>query len=123
MVDEFNEYSEIDLAIDLVDFVLRLRPFYLKLPLFKDIRQMTYKNAIAYFIENEPPIPFEKGAMIIETESGEHNAFFLQIFLDKENKPVCDPVTGRPYGRRCLIRGMDDELASVFGDKKVVIVK
>lgn len=61
--------------------------------------------------------------MIIERNDEDNNAFFVQVFLDKDNRPVSNPGTGVPYGRRCLIRGIDDELASIFGDKQVVIVK
>lgn len=123
MSEESNEYTEVDLAIDLASLVLQLRPMYLKLPIFRNIRQMTYKKAITYFIENKPPISFKSGAMIIEKEDEDFNAFFVQVFLDEENHLVCDPITGKPYGRRCLIRGMSNELTRVFGDKQVVIVQ
>ena len=124
-MSNFDEHSDADLMNDLVNFTFQLRPLYLKLPFFKNIRQMTYKKAIEYFVENKPPIPFETGVMIIEREDKDDvdSAFFVQVFLDKNNQPVSDPVTGKPYGRRCLIRGMDDELTAVFGDKQVVIVK
>ena len=121
-MDEYNRQDE-DPISNLIDLVIFFRPLYIKLPLFNKIRQMTYKNAVEYFIENKPPIPFEFGAMILEHNDGSGNAFFVQVFLDKNNSPVVNPVTQAPYGRRCLIRGMDDELIAAFGDKQVVIVK
>lgn len=121
-MDENNNQDE-DVISNLIDLVIFLRPLYLKLPIFNKIRQMTYKNAIEYFINNKPPIPFESGAMLIEHDDGAGSAFFIQIFLDKDNSPIVNPITQAPYGRRCLIRGMDDELIAAFGNKKVVIVK
>jgi hypothetical protein len=123
MIEQPGEYSKMDSALDLVEFVLELRPLYLKLPFFKNIKQMTYEKAIAFLTENEPPVPFEKAALILERQNEEQNMFFVQIFLDEEDRPVSDPATGKPYGRRCLIRGMDDELVKIFGNKQVVIVK
>ena len=123
MTEQTGEYTKLDLVLDLVDLVLELRPMYLKLPVFKNIRQMTYEKAIIFLTENAPPVPFEKAALILERQNEERSTFFVQIFLDENNRPVCDPSTGKPYGRRCLIRGMDDELAKIFGDKQVVIVK
>jgi hypothetical protein len=108
---------------ELVEMVIRFRPIYIGLPIFKGLRQMTYKKAIEYFVENKPPIPFDAGVMIIERDHMSENAYFTQIFLDKNNDPISDPVSGRPYGRRCLIRSMDDELLSVFGNKPMVLVK
>src|SRR5215216_95820 len=110
MMEQSSGFSKMDSAFDLVEIVLELRPLYLKLPYFKNIRQMTYEKAIAYLTENEPPVPFEKAALILERQNEEQNMFFVQIFLDEENRLVSDPSTGKPYGRRCLIRGIDDEL-------------
>lgn len=108
--------------LDLVDFVLDFRPLYLQMPYLRNIRRMTYENAITYFTDHEPPLPFAKAAMVLE-QAEDGAAFFTQVFLDEANNLVCDQVRGVPYGRRCLIRSMDDELSRLFGTKQVVLVK
>lgn len=122
MVNSSKDYSD-DPLVDLVAVLLSLRPLYLKIPPFRDIRTMTYEDAINYFVQNQPPLPFKKGAMIIERGDEENYSFFTQIFLNDENNVVCDPVYGKPYGRRSLIRGIDDELAALFGANQIVFVE
>lgn len=123
MQSEHEANNGVDLEkFDLLDIVASLRPLYILLPILRDIRKLTYENAISYFVENQPPVPVAKGVMILEPDEHSPYMYFTQLFLDDDDN-VVSTHDGSPYGRRLLLRKLDSELSAVFGSKRIVIVE
>lgn len=84
---------------------------------------MTYKEAIGYFVTDKPADPrVQKGAMIQQPDPQRQGIIFTQVFLDESNHPVVR-FDGVPYGRKLLVRQLDQELRDAFGSKQVVFVE
>jgi hypothetical protein len=85
------------------------------------IPEMTYEQAITYFVEERPSSPkVAKGAMLLQKHS--EGRVLIQVFLDERNDIVCYP-TGKPYGRRLIVHRLDSELKRIFNGKDLVIVE
>lgn len=104
------------------DFKKLIKGLLQKLPLEPETFPfMSYKDAISYFVENQPSDPkIAKGAMLKYHHLKGH--LFIQVFLDNENNLVCQPDDA-PYGRQVLVEKFDDELAETFADQDLVIVE
>lgn len=82
--------------------------------------ELTYEEAITYFVQNKPPIPFEKGALM--RKSGFGGIYRIsQVFLDKNDEILRKP-DGSIYGRNVSAKKIDQELLTAFGNKNVIIV-
>ena len=82
---------------------------------------MTYPDAIRYFVDSRPrDSQVVKGAMLLQPHPQGH--MLVQVFLDRENDLACD-ASGKPYGRRLVVRELDAELGDTFGDKDLVILE
>jgi len=99
-----------------------LKKLYRLLPFSPDTMQtLHYKDVIEYFVKDKPNDPMVvKGAMMIFKE--DETLFFIQMFLNKENKPVGGNAESL-YGRRLIYETMDAELKDVFGESDLVIVE
>jgi len=85
------------------------------------VDQMSYSEAIGYFIEQRPRDPrVKKGAMLLQPHP--QGNLLTQVFLDQKNDLASDP-TGKPYGRRLVVRTLDQELDATFGDKDLVVIE
>ncbi|NES72372.1 MAG: hypothetical protein F6K24_47850 [Okeania sp. SIO2D1] len=89
----------------------------LKLP--EVIPEMTYDNAIKYFVSDRPnDSKIKKGGILRKSHlQGYH---IVQMFLDESNELVCDSL-GKPYGRQFIARKLDQELQECFGEKDLII--
>ncbi|QIZ70667.1 hypothetical protein [Oxynema aestuarii] len=85
------------------------------------IPEITYDDAIKYFVSDRPRNSrIKKGAILRKAHfQGYH---IVQMFLDKNNELVCDSL-GKPYGRQFVARKLDEELQECFGDKDLIIVE
>lgn len=83
------------------------------------IPEITYDDAIKYFVSDRPRnSKIKKGAILRKAHfQGYH---IVQMFLDKNNELVCDSF-GKPYGRQFVARELDEELQDCFGDKDLII--
>ncbi len=92
------------------------------LPLGPEIvPEMTYSEAMKYFVTAKPPeSSFKRAAILIQPHP--QGRLFLQVFLDAQDDLVCKP-DGGPYGRRLIVKAFDDELQKAFGDKDLLIVE
>jgi len=99
-----------------------LKKLYGLLPFSPDtIEILKYKDVIEYFVKEKPnDQQIVKGAMMI-FKDGE-TSFFVQMFLNKENKPIGKNAKSL-YGRRLIYKTMDAELKDAFGDTDLVIVE
>lgn len=88
----------------------------------KAVPNLTYSEAIQYFVEQrqEHPGLFKKGAILIDKSSKGY--LVTQVFIDNKNDLVCQPG-GRPYGRRILANQINDELLKAFGKNNLIIVE
>jgi len=85
------------------------------------IDHMSYSEAMRDFLEQRPRGPnIAKGAMLLQPHP--QGNLLTQVFLDEKNDLACDP-TGKPYGRRLVVRNLDQELDTTFGDKDLVVVE
>lgn len=101
---------------EIVDRVSRHTP-----PSFPVIEEMTFRDAVGYFVENRPSEPaVAKGAMLLQPD--EEGRLFIQVFLTKTGELVTDHA-GRPYCRVARIYRMDDELMNVFKGQDLVVVE
>lgn len=82
---------------------------------------ISYEEAISYFVVNRPLDPkVVKGAMLKYPHLKGY--LFVQLFLDSENRPVCQP-DDIPYGRQIIVEKIDCELEEFFGEQNLVIVE
>jgi len=82
---------------------------------------LTFRDVVAYFTDKHPGDPrIRAGALL----SGSHpkGRLTFQVFLDKDDQLCCD-ASGNPYGRRLIARRFDDELATRFGTKELLIFR
>ena len=108
--------GQIRTADNLIGALYRLLPFSPE-----TVKVLSYKDVIEYFVKERPSDPLiVKGAMMILAEH--ENTFFIQVFLDKNNKPLGKDQKSL-YGRRLIFEAMDDELKATFGESDLVIVE
>ncbi|BAY84678.1 hypothetical protein NIES267_41740 [Calothrix parasitica NIES-267] len=82
------------------------------------IPEMTLKKAINYFIKEYPrDCQFDKYIMAWEFHPQGH--LLTQAFADKENHLVTRK-NGKPYGRKIVVKKIDEELAEIFQGNHVV---
>ena len=89
-------------------------------PRSKPVPVLSFPEVIEYFIEERPKnAKVTRGAIMREP----HRRGFIvtQVFLDEQNRVYCPG--GTPYGRRLVVRQLDDELAHKFGDTNLILVK
>jgi hypothetical protein len=82
---------------------------------------LKYSDVMNYFVEKKPNDPCIVGGAIVR-ESNQQGQLIMQVFLDKNNDLVCDPL-GKAYGRRLVAKEFDTELKQTFGSKNLIIVK
>ncbi|HYO71810.1 MAG TPA: hypothetical protein VEU33_37610 [Archangium sp.] len=92
------------------------------LPLGPEIMEhLTYSQALSYFVEHRPQNQrIVKGAMLLQPHA--QGRLLVQVFLDHSNELVCGQ-DGKPFGRRVVVRRLDEELLDTFGGKDLVIVE
>lgn len=80
----------------------------------------SYADAIDYFVTQRPNDDrVEKGAILRLPHPQGYT--LLQVFLDGQNNLIYN--YGKPCGRRLVVRALDRELLSVFGNKELIIVE
>lgn len=80
----------------------------------------TYADAIDYFVTQRPDDDrIEKGAILRLPHPQGYT--LVQVFLDGQNNLIYN--YGKPYGRRLVVRALDRELLSVFGNKELIVVE
>jgi hypothetical protein len=85
------------------------------------VPEMTYVEAISYFVKNRPTDSrVAKGAMLLQDHP--QGRMLVQVFLDKNHDLACDS-SGKPYGRRLVIKRLDAELADAFGGQDLIVVE
>lgn len=91
-----------------------------KLTMFPDIVEtLTYHQVIDYFVKNRPTeIAVKKGVVIKEQHP--QGQMIIQVFLDEKDELVCQS-NGIPYGRKQIVKNLDEELIEYFGDKSMII--
>lgn len=91
-----------------------------KLTMFPDIVEtLTYHQVIDYFVKNRPTeIAVKKGVVIKEQHP--QGQMIIQVFLDEKDELVCQS-NGIPYGRKQIVKNVDEELIEYFGDKSMII--
>lgn len=82
---------------------------------------LKYSDLINYFVEKKPNDTRIVGGAIVR-QSHEQGQLIMQVFLDKNNDLVCDPL-GKAYGRRLVAKEFDSELQQTFGSQNLIIVK
>lgn len=82
-------------------------------------RQITYEEAIEFFLDNQPR-RFERAAMMRERRG--RGYVFSQVYLDQRDNLVRDSA-GKVVGRQLWVERLDSELTEVFADKDIVIVE
>ena len=83
------------------------------------IDEMTYEDAIKYFVNQRPSDSRVKKAAMLK-ESHSKGQLITQIFLDTNNELVCRS-NGEPYGRKLIVKRLDDELTEAFAGKNLII--
>ena len=82
---------------------------------------VSYDEVMKYFSDHQNDSPkIVKGALLKE-ETGD-GFELIQVFLDKNNKPVVDKL-GVPLGYRKKAKQLDDELLKIFKGGNLVIVE
>lgn len=82
---------------------------------------LTYEDAIQYFITDRPSDSrIEKGAILRQPHP--QGQFLAQMFLDSSNQ-ILYCSDGKPYGRKLVVKKLDQELEDTFGTKDLIIVE
>jgi len=85
------------------------------------VQQLTYNDAIAYFVNERPDDPrIVKGALLLLPERVGTRVFFL--FLDEQNTPLCT-TNGHFYGRNLKVQSLDEELEEAFGGTELLLLE
>lgn len=85
------------------------------------VQSLTYGEAVRYFAEQRPvDSQVVRGAMLMQPHP--QGFLFTQVFLTAENELAGD-ADGKPYGRRLIVKAVDEELRETFGGNDVVIVE
>jgi len=83
--------------------------------------ELSYEEAMKYFIEHKNDSPaIAKGAIL--RESTGDGLIVTQVFLDKDNQLVIDSA-GNPLGCKIKVKQLDDELLRLFKDGNLVMVE
>lgn len=83
-------------------------------------RELSYEDAIGWFVENRPGDLAASGA-ILRARLRDGRTEIIQVFLTAHHQVALDP-RGVPYGRRFVVDRVDHELAESFGDTELIIV-
>jgi hypothetical protein len=85
------------------------------------VPSMSYEDAMGFFLDARPSDPrVVRGAMILQDHP--QGRLLVQVFLDGNNDLVSD-ATGKPFGRRIIVRQLDEELTATFGGTRLVMVE
>jgi hypothetical protein len=84
-------------------------------------RDLSYEDAIGWFVDHPPPGQAAARGAILRTALLDGSIEIVQIFLDARHQLVCSS-NGTPYGRRFVVRELGEELAEAFGGARLLIV-
>lgn len=84
-------------------------------------RQLSYEDAIGWFIDHRPSRHAAARGAILRTPLPDRGTEIVQFFLDAKNQPVC-ASNGTPYARRFVVTELGEELAEAFGGTRLLVV-
>lgn len=96
-------------GLDTVDDLLGVE----KVPL------LSYGAAVKYFVTDRPADErIARGALLRHQVAD--GSLVVWLFLDGENKPLAD-AKGKIYGRKLLVKSLDDELTDCFSNNEILV--
>jgi hypothetical protein len=82
---------------------------------------LTLREVTTYFAGQRPGDPrVRAGALLAAPDPGGRQVF--QVFLDAADR-LCADASGAPYGRRVLVRRLDDDLLDYLGGGNLLIFR
>jgi hypothetical protein len=82
---------------------------------------LTLREVTTYFAGQRPGDPrIRAGALLAAPDPGGRQVF--QVFLDAADR-LCADASGAPYGRRILVRRLDDDLLDYLGGGNLLIFR
>jgi hypothetical protein len=82
---------------------------------------LTLREVTTYFAGQRPGDPrVRAGALLAAPDPGGRQVF--QVFLDAADR-LCADASGAPYGRRILVRRLDDDLLDYLGGGNLLIFR
>jgi hypothetical protein len=82
---------------------------------------LTLREVTTYFAGQRPGDPrVRAGALLAVPDPGGRQVF--QVFLDAADR-LCADASGAPYGRRVLVRRLDDDLLDYLGGGNLLIFR
>jgi hypothetical protein len=82
---------------------------------------LTLREVTTYFAGQRPGDPrVRAGALLAVPDPGGRQVF--QVFLDAADR-LCADASGAPYGRRILVRRLDDDLLDYLGGGNLLIFR
>ncbi|WP_318557290.1 hypothetical protein [Geobacter anodireducens] len=96
-------------GLDTVDGLLGVQ----KVPL------LSYGEAVKYFVTDRPADErIAKGALLNRKVAD--GFLVVWLFLDGADKPLAD-AQGKIYGRKFLVKALDEELAECFSNNEILV--
>lgn len=96
-------------GLDTVDDLLGVE----KVPL------LSYGEAVKYFVTDRPADErIARGALLRHQVAD--GSLVVWLYLDGENKPLAD-AKGKIYGRKLLVKSLDDELTECFSNNEILV--
>lgn len=87
----------------------------------EEVTELTYEQTVRYFVEQRPDdVTIVKGAVLLQPLR--QGRLTVWLYLDANNEMVCRE-DGTPYGRKLLVRHLDEELEEAFGGTELLILE
>ena len=84
-----------------------------------DAELLTYPEVVDYFSQNRPENEdIHSGALLRQKKS---RSWLISFLFLSEMGGICVAPNGTQYGRTLRVRGIDQELAELFGDKDLIL--
>lgn len=83
------------------------------------VQLLSYGDAVKYFVTDRPADErIARGALLRHQVAD--GSLVVWLFLNGENKPLAD-AKGKIYGRKLLVKSLDDELTECFSNNEILV--